>query len=227
MKYYIISGEASGDMHGANLIAEMKKSQPNAEFRGWGGDKMEAQGLTLVKHYEELAFMGFAEVIMNLKTILNNIKFCKKTHKIDNTAFVVGNALSLPFLSESVDIVINIESSHAYPSMEKFLQETTRILKKGGHFLFADVRCADKIELLEDQLKTMHNMKIIETQDITENVFHALDSDHEQKEQYMNEQIHKWLIPCFREFIALKDSAVYNDLKKRDRIYKQYILQKI
>ena len=78
MKYYIISGEASGDMHGANLISEMKKSQPNAEFRGWGGDKMEAQGLTLVKHYEELAFMGFAEVIMNLRTILNNIKFCKK-----------------------------------------------------------------------------------------------------------------------------------------------------
>ncbi len=78
MKYYVISGEASGDMHGANLISEMKKLQPNAEFRGWGGDKMEHQGLTLVKHYKELAFMGFAEVIMNLKTILNNIKLCKK-----------------------------------------------------------------------------------------------------------------------------------------------------
>lgn len=78
MKYYIISGEASGDMHGANLISEMKKLQPNSEFRGWGGDKMENQGLTLIKHYKELAFMGFAEVIMNLKTILSNIKFCKK-----------------------------------------------------------------------------------------------------------------------------------------------------
>ncbi|MEN8927229.1 MAG: lipid-A-disaccharide synthase [Flavobacteriales bacterium] len=78
MKYYIISGEASGDMHGANLISEMKKLDASATFRGWGGDKMEEQGMTLVKHYKELAFMGFAEVIMNLRTILGNIKFCKK-----------------------------------------------------------------------------------------------------------------------------------------------------
>lgn len=78
MKYYIISGEASGDMHGANLISEMKKLDSNSEFRGWGGDKMESQGMVLVKHYKDLAFMGFAEVIMNLRTILSNIKFCKK-----------------------------------------------------------------------------------------------------------------------------------------------------
>lgn len=78
MKYYIISGEASGDMHGANLISEIKKKDNSIEFRGWGGDKMEAQGMKLVKHYRELAFMGFAEVLMNLRTILGNLKFCKK-----------------------------------------------------------------------------------------------------------------------------------------------------
>lgn len=78
MKYYIIAGEASGDLHGSNLMKELKKQDKAAEFRFWGGDLMQNQGGTLVKHYRELAFMGFVEVIMNLKTILGNISFCKK-----------------------------------------------------------------------------------------------------------------------------------------------------
>jgi lipid-A-disaccharide synthase len=78
MKYYIIAGEASGDLHGSNLMKELFKQDPNAEIRFWGGDLMQQAGGTLVKHYRDLAFMGFAEVIQNLKTILNNIKFCKK-----------------------------------------------------------------------------------------------------------------------------------------------------
>ena len=78
MRYYIIAGEASGDLHGSNLIKELQKLDASAEIRCWGGDKMEATGATLVKHYKELAFMGFAEVIANLKTILQNIKYCKE-----------------------------------------------------------------------------------------------------------------------------------------------------
>lgn len=78
MKYYIISGEASGDLHASNLMKSLKVEDSHAEFRFWGGDLMEAVGGTLVKHYRDLAFMGFAEVVMNLRTILNNIKYCKK-----------------------------------------------------------------------------------------------------------------------------------------------------
>ena len=78
MKYYIISGEASGDLHASNLMKALKKEDNHADFRFWGGDLMLAQGGTLVKHYKDLAFMGFAEVVMNLRTILNNISFCKK-----------------------------------------------------------------------------------------------------------------------------------------------------
>lgn len=77
MKYYIIAGEASGDLHGSNLMKQIKKNDPEAEFRIWGGDLMQAEGAELVKHYRDLAFMGFIEVIANLKTILSNIKFCK------------------------------------------------------------------------------------------------------------------------------------------------------
>ena len=78
MKYYIIAGEASGDLHASNLMKALQKKDPEADFRFWGGDLMKSVGGTLVKHYRDLAFMGFIEVVANLKTILTNIKFCKK-----------------------------------------------------------------------------------------------------------------------------------------------------
>jgi lipid-A-disaccharide synthase len=78
MKYYIIAGEASGDLHGSNLIRELKNLDKQADFRCWGGDMMQAAGGTLVKHYRELAFMGFVEVIKNLRTIFRNLAFCKQ-----------------------------------------------------------------------------------------------------------------------------------------------------
>ncbi len=78
MKYYIIAGEASGDLHGSNLMKAIKKIDLACEFRFWGGDLMQQQGGTLVKHYRDLAFMGFAEVVMNLQTIFKNLYFCKQ-----------------------------------------------------------------------------------------------------------------------------------------------------
>ena len=77
MKYYVIAGEASGDLHGSNLMKAIRENDAQAEFRCWGGDLMQEQGGELVKHYRSLAFMGFIEVIANLRTIIKNIKFCK------------------------------------------------------------------------------------------------------------------------------------------------------
>lgn len=77
MRYYIIAGEASGDLHGSNLVKEIHKLDGQADIRCWGGDKMQQAGATLVKHYRELAFMGFIEVLANLSTILQNLRFCK------------------------------------------------------------------------------------------------------------------------------------------------------
>lgn len=91
MKYYLIAGEASGDLHASNLIKALKKTDPEADFRFWGGDLMQKVGGTLVKHYKELAFMGFVEVLFNLRTIINNISFCKKDiseYKPDVIVFV-------------------------------------------------------------------------------------------------------------------------------------------
>lgn len=78
MKYYIIAGEASGDLHGGNLIKALQKKDKNSDFRCWGGDFMQKNGGNLVKHYKDLAFMGFWEVLLHLRTILKNIAFCKK-----------------------------------------------------------------------------------------------------------------------------------------------------
>jgi lipid-A-disaccharide synthase len=77
LRYYLIAGEASGDLHGANLMAAIQQKDPDATFRFWGGDKMAAYGGEPIKHYKELAFMGFVEVLLHLKTILRNISFCK------------------------------------------------------------------------------------------------------------------------------------------------------
>ena len=78
MNYYIIAGEASGDLHAANLIKSLKKEDPNTSIRAWGGDLMKAQGASIVKHYRDLAFMGFWEVAKNIRTIFKNIRFCKE-----------------------------------------------------------------------------------------------------------------------------------------------------
>lgn len=78
MKYYIIAGEASGDLHGSNLMKAIKQKDTSAEFRFWGGDLMAKEGGEPVRHYRDLAFMGFVEVIQNLRIILKNIAFCKK-----------------------------------------------------------------------------------------------------------------------------------------------------
>jgi lipid-A-disaccharide synthase len=78
-RLYIIAGEASGDLHGGNLVHELfKVSGDRLEVRAWGGDRMAAAGAEVVKHYRELAFMGFTQVVMNLRTILRNLENCKK-----------------------------------------------------------------------------------------------------------------------------------------------------
>ncbi|TGV03118.1 lipid-A-disaccharide synthase [Flavivirga rizhaonensis] len=98
MKYYILAGEASGDLHGSNLMKALLKKDVNADIRFWGGDLMQAVGGTLVKHYKERAFMGFSEVIMNLSKIFKLISFCKndiKTFNPDVIVFIDNSGFNL------------------------------------------------------------------------------------------------------------------------------------
>jgi lipid-A-disaccharide synthase len=98
MKYYILVGEASGDLHGANLMKSLLREDPNADIRFWGGDLMQEVGGKLVKHYKERAFMGFIEVIMNLRKILGMMSFCKKDiaeFKPDVIVFIDNSGFNL------------------------------------------------------------------------------------------------------------------------------------
>ncbi|EDP98251.1 lipid-A-disaccharide synthase [Kordia algicida OT-1] len=99
MKYYIIAGEASGDLHGSNLMKAIVKQDPTADFRFWGGDLMQEVGGTLVMHYKERAFMGFIEIIMNLRKILGMMSFCKKdiaAYAPDVIIFIDNSGFNLP-----------------------------------------------------------------------------------------------------------------------------------
>ncbi len=98
MKYYIIAGEASGDLHASNLMKALFKRDPEADIRFWGGDLMQAVGGTLVKHYKERQFMGFAEVILNLRKVLGLIKYCKadiKNYNPDVVIFIDNSGFNL------------------------------------------------------------------------------------------------------------------------------------
>ena len=106
MKYYIIAGEASGDLHGSHLINALRAEDPEAEIRCWGGDKMAAAGGHVVKHIRDLAFMGFVEVIKHLPTIFSNLDFCKKD-----------------ILSYSPDVVILIDYPGFNFRMFKFIKQ--------------------------------------------------------------------------------------------------------
>ena len=99
MKYYLISGEASGDLHGSNLIKEIRKLDPHAHIRCWGGDMMKAAGGELVSHYKERAFMGFLEVALNLRNILGFMKKCKADllqYKPDVVVFIDYPGFNIP-----------------------------------------------------------------------------------------------------------------------------------
>lgn len=89
MKYFIVAGEASGDLHGSNLMAALKQIDKEADFRYFGGDLMAAQGGTLIKHYRELAFMGFIPVLLNLRTIMRNMKMCREEITAHNPDVVI------------------------------------------------------------------------------------------------------------------------------------------
>ena len=89
MRYFIIAGEASGDLHGSNLVREICQLDGHAEIQGWGGDLMQGAGVKVLKHYRELAFMGFAEVLLNLRTILRNLELCKEQIKSFNPDVVI------------------------------------------------------------------------------------------------------------------------------------------
>jgi ubiquinone/menaquinone biosynthesis C-methylase UbiE len=153
------------------------------------------------------------------------IQFCKYTHDMDGLSFIKGDAESLPFDAEGFDVVINIESSHCYGSMEAFLGNVKRVLRHDGYLLYADLRNRNDVAVLQRQME-QSGMKILKREDITSNVVRSLDLDNERKLLLIRAFFQNWLLKPFQEFAGVKGSKIYAGFQSGAMVYLHYVLQK-
>lgn len=154
------------------------------------------------------------------------VKLCNKNYAGDGLSYVCGDAENLKFEDESFDVVVNVESSHCYSAMALFLSEVKRVLKKGGYFLFADLRDHDKMNTLHQQLENT-GMKLIKEKNITPNIVAALNIDsHRRLEGIKSFAFTKLFKEPFKEFAGVKGTKCYEWFRTEEVIYKSFVLQK-
>jgi ubiquinone/menaquinone biosynthesis C-methylase UbiE len=155
----------------------------------------------------------------------NAIKWAKQHHKDKDLLFIQGDAQKLPFADGAFEVVLNVESCHAYPSVPKFLAEVKRILKPSGFFLCTDLRNpAGMVKLKETLLSS--GMQLESEEDITTNVVLAIEQENTTKEKRINEHVSKWVRPVFRQFAGTKGSKIHKDLLSGALIYHSFVLTK-
>jgi ubiquinone/menaquinone biosynthesis C-methylase UbiE len=153
-----------------------------------------------------------------------NIQLCNRRHHREGLSFQEGDAENLPFDDNQFDIVLNVESSHAYPSMEKFLSEVHRVLQPGGHFLFADLRDTPKIPVLQEQLR-QSGMHLLKGEDITANVLKSRDEFTQQAGALISDRM-AFFGSFTLAFLAAKGSKIYERLQDGRMKYLVRVLQK-
>lgn len=155
----------------------------------------------------------------------NAVDFCNQQHKTPGLTYVTGNAEAMPFADNSFDVVINVESSHAYGSVPQFLQEVRRVLRPGGAFLCTDMRDRDRIDMLEQQMKDS-GMHLEQSINISSNVVKAIEMEDEIKKMRIAQSIPEKFRPAFEEFAGVKGSAIHQGLKEGNLVYKEFVLRK-
>ncbi len=154
------------------------------------------------------------------------VGLCYKSYFfVAGLSFVTGDAEYLPFKDNSFDVIVNVESSHCYGSMDAFLTQVTRVLRQGGYFLFADFRGKDEIDILREQLRRS-GMSLIKETNITRNVIEALTLDNDRKMALLQKSVHKMLLKQFHEFAGLIGSMMYEGFRTGKVIYSSFVLQK-
>jgi ubiquinone/menaquinone biosynthesis C-methylase UbiE len=153
------------------------------------------------------------------------IEFCRKYYSVDGLSFLQGDAEDLPLADHSVDVIINLESSHCYGSMTRFLGEVYRVLRPDGHFLFSDHRDHDKMNLLHEQLKDS-GLSLVKETDITQNVVAALDLDHDRKQRMIAKKCPRVLRREAEEFAAMKGTRAYETFRSGYSRYFSFVLHK-
>jgi ubiquinone/menaquinone biosynthesis C-methylase UbiE len=154
------------------------------------------------------------------------VNLCRQHYHVEGLSFMPGDAEHLPFDDDSFDAVVNVESSHCYGSMAAFLSQVRRVLKPGGHFLFADFRPREQLNELDVQLESS-GMRHIKQKDITPNVIEALDADHERRVAHIRRGAPKFLVKLLQEFAGTKGAGIYKKFQTGATVYKSFVLQKV
>lgn len=153
------------------------------------------------------------------------VDLANKVHVLPNLRFIQGSAENIPLADNSVDVVLNVESCHAYGSVDKFLSETRRVLRPGGYLLLVDFRDVQNMDLLRQQL---HNsgMNVLEEEDIAPNVVQAMEAEDVVKKERIKKLFPPRWQELFGEFAGVVGSRIHTNLKNKTRLYHRFVLQK-
>ena len=154
------------------------------------------------------------------------IEFCRSHYHSEGLSFLRADAENLPLPANSFDAVINVESSHCYNSMERFLREVVRVLRPGGRFLFTDFREREAVPLLREQLRRA-GLRVLEEERINGNVLKALELDNERKLALIQNKAPRFMRERVQQFAGLKGSPVYRRFLTGEWEYLRFALQKV
>jgi SAM-dependent methyltransferase len=155
----------------------------------------------------------------------NAVNLANKLHSLPNLKFIQGSAEQIPLASNSVDVVINVESCHAYGSVDKFLSEVKRVLKPGGHLLLVDFRKINDIEQFRNQIRSC-GLELLEEEDISDNVVKAIETEDDAKRARIKTLVPEKWQDLFLEFAGVVGSRIHTSLKGKIRFYYRFALRK-
>ena len=152
------------------------------------------------------------------------VAFSRARHRAPGVSFEVGNAEKLGFDAASFDEVINVESSHCYGDLSAFVREVRRVLRPNGHFLYADFRPRTELDAWRHTLST--GLSLVQERDITPGVIAALDVDDDRKRSLINQRVARPLVSVFRQFAALRGTALYDKFRDGSVMYRAFVFSR-
>ncbi|MFC2114376.1 class I SAM-dependent methyltransferase [Bacteroidota bacterium] len=151
--------------------------------------------------------------------------FCNRLYEGKTLSFITASADKLPFGDQSFDVLINVESSHAYANVPKFLTEVSRVLRADGYILLVDFRAPENNTILKQQMQAA-GFEILKEENITENVVEALDASQQSINDRISTQVPKYLHSYFKEFAAAKGSFMNTAFRNKEIMYYRYLARK-
>ena len=172
----------------------------------------------ITRYYKPLKYIG-VDISSGV------IKFCNDNYKVPGLSFIQGKAEKIPFVNDSFDVVVNVESARCYSDIKIFFNEVHRILHQDGHFLFADMIESDRVENVKNDLVSS-GFKIKSERDITLNVVKGLDLDTKRRENQIQNKVPGFLRKSFEKFAGTKGSTRYNSFSNGQYQYWSFVLTK-